>query len=69
MSLVRGCRLRGGVIGMRGPPGRGVDRAFRLFGVQLPGTASSLRCFGGQPWAHFAFCEAVPYHGLKQKVL
>ena len=40
-----------------------------LFSGLMRGVALSLRCFGGQPWARFAFCGAVPYHVLKQNAL
>lgn len=74
------CRVRLGALiaGAWGPLGRSwVATTARTFiaGARAPfsglmrGVASSLRCFGGQPWARFAFCGAVPYHVLKQNAL
>lgn len=40
-----------------------------LFSGLIARSDLSLRCFGGQPWARFAFCGAVPYHVLKQNAL
>ena len=71
-------RLSALIAGAWGPLGRSwVATTARTFiaGARAPfsglmrGVASSLRCFGGQPWARFAFCGAVPYHVLKQNAL
>ena len=40
-----------------------------LFSGLIARSDLSLRCFGGQPCARFAFCGAVPYHVLKQNAL
>ena len=75
------CRLRRGVpiAGAWGPLGRSwvatTARTFMagawesLFSGLIARSDLSLRCFGGQPWARFAFCGAVPYHVLKQNAL
>ena len=71
-------RLSALIAGAWGPLGRSwVATTARTFiaGARAPfsglmrGVASSLRCIGGQPWARFAFCGAVPYHVLKQNAL